>query len=204
MGKTKAQLQVELNRLNYDYDNKLRALLYLSTNVAKTLTFRDKQINQICYNVKEGGLEYGYYHTECIFYLVQLLRKYSVSNLFDLGAGIGLLLQQIKILMDIRVAGIENEKELFSRRLNDQVKLGDLLKLKRSDVKDFNAFYMWEPIKDDALAKIFIEKLTKSTVKGDLIFYNCAGPILNHIGGNKNFYFEERCNITNIHVFRRT
>ena len=150
--------------------------------------------NDIDYQPKTIGKnkgQYGYYISEYCGSLVILMKRLKLKSLLDLGSGPGLILNPIKRnVPHSRCVGYEIEEELVN--IGNSISYlpilrKDILKITKEDIKDFQVIYFWEPLKDEVLAKKFVENLSKIVIPNQIICYKPAGFIYNFLRQNSKF-----------------
>lgn len=104
-----------------------------------------------------------------------LMRKYELETLIDLGSGPGII-QAVLEAADIKVKGLEilddlicEGDNLFGVRSYEK----DLLELEITDIKGYQALYMWDPFNWPVPTKEFITRLVKYITPNQYIF--CYG-----------------------------
>lgn len=141
----------------------------------------------------EGRKEFGYYHSEgAALDIAELTDLLKLNSVCDLGCGGGLLLAELNALRpNLKLLGYDNERRWlnFAERMLGvtDVKELDLLKITKKDIKGFDLLYLWEPLRDDTLAKIFASKLESAMHKGQILLYRCSGTIGFHLFKNNKF-----------------
>lgn len=136
-----------------------------------------KEILQTVWHNKVGdkkNIEYGYV-ASVMGEIAVFMHRLGIKSICDMGCGAGLSLYSIKqYAKDIEVYGYDNEdalldlaSEIFGERL---LKNRDITKLEKGDVRSDSLIYIYEPIYDKSLCKIFIDGLCEILMPNQLVF----------------------------------
>lgn len=166
---------------------KIQKLLSVTNRLLQVLGRDSSSVGKLMNNTKGGSKEFGYWHSECVLALDEVMRGLKCKSVIDLGCGMGLLMAQLQCLGEYRVGGIENEKSLVEKALVYPIIHKDLLLLNKGDIENYDCLYIWEPIKDEKLSKRFVTRLVKAMSPGQHIIYRCAGNTGAHIRNTEKF-----------------
>jgi 2-polyprenyl-3-methyl-5-hydroxy-6-metoxy-1,4-benzoquinol methylase len=138
--------------------------------------------------------EFGYWPTRYIKELLDVIKHFKIHSFCDLGSGMGLLSMLIASIAKIPVKGIEIEDCLLEIAERTQAsgfycapliyQKGNLLELKREQIKDYHALYFWEPINNSDLCLKFITNLVNIMDNKQIIICQPAASSLRHLKEN--------------------
>lgn len=160
----------EIDLINYT--NALTRKIYFETVIGTNTT---DPVYQTKRGEREG--EYGYYMSGFIRDLYVIMNRLKLTKLLDLGSGpmIGLMPLHNRGIICKGFEIEDNFINLANRLLyyNSCVKK-DILKITKSDIKDYEVIFFYEPFCSKKLSKQFIQNLSKIVSKEQIIVYNQA------------------------------
>ena len=169
---------LERNNTNYFYYNNIAEFIRAYINVLGKKIKDDTAYNYIPYY-------YGNLYTICI-----LLGKLGINKVADLGSGPGLTLSVFREYLPLfksLYTGFELDRRFvpFGKALGIDIQVKDITKLKVEDISQFEALYMYEPLRDEKLIEKFVKNLDKIMRDDQVIILASAGKMICHF--NKYF-----------------
>jgi len=151
----------------------------------------NNELKNVWYNKvgDKNKIEYGYVMS-VMGEIAVLMHRLGIKSICDMGCGAGISLYSISQHTNIEVYGYDNEDALLDlsfKILGERLlKNRDITKLEKGDVRNESLVYIYEPIYDKSLCKLFIDSLCEILIPNQLVF--CRN-INNHVG----FSFEHLC-----------
>jgi SAM-dependent methyltransferase len=151
------------------------------------------EIKEVCYNLVDDHKSYGYYlSNNTLPKVYELLKRLKCKSFIDLGCGMNLttnMLLQTELYFNskspIKFSGIERDKKLiefshlfFSFDSDDiPVVEADLLNITEKHIQHADVLYMYEPIHDRQMVRLFVDNLVNIMNFNQTILLKPAGEI---------------------------
>lgn len=163
------------------------------------------KIKEVYRKPKKSNKEWGYLVNDSdAGYLYVLAKRFGVSNICDLGCGMGIILKAMSIEYlnfegtgfknGFSVTGYDNEETLLkmcnslhtfnviNKAYATDFRLKDITKLNESDIPNDSIIYWWLPIHDWGLSEKFISNIVKVAKKGQIFVVAGFGELLERNG----------------------
>lgn len=139
---------------------------------------------------KENNDEFGFYHNECIYPLIQIVKHFGISSIADLGSGPGIIMDALRTFnSSISVMNYENESVMVRTFMHNTIIKKDITILTWEDIAAKQALYFYEPLVNLDLCKKFADNLAAIIPKNEdkLLIYRPSGQMGAYIEATKRF-----------------
>lgn len=149
-------------------------------------------------NVKKEDMKnrLGFSVSRDVYPMLKLLERHSLTSVCELGAGMGVFLKALTDFTwnELRVGGIELEPlfvEISKLYLEIDVKNGNLLRLTREDIIEYECLYTNEPFKSSEFTFKFFDNLFNQMVSGQFLIYKPQSDFYKSIYNDPRMRFVE-------------